>query len=301
MKILLTGASGLLGNAYALAAVRRGHEVIALANQNRPTARGLARSLQLDLSAPDPLTSLCLESWPDAVVNCAAISNPASVEAEPPLAEKINVALPRHLAQLSTHIGARLIHISTDMVFDGRSEVPYRTTDMPAPTNLYGQTKLMSEREVLEYNPEDPVVLRIPILMGNSPGGQRSVHEKLIARIRAGQRPKLFCDEIRQPASAENVAEVMLELTERRDLHGIFHWAGSEALSRFEMGQRILRHFGIDPEAIESASQKDDPEMTDRPTNLTFNLHPIVSKLKTRPQDFDQQLEELTRVEPFQA
>ena len=301
MKILLTGASGLLGNAYATAAVRRGHDVIALFNKNPPPASGLTRTQQMDLSVCDPLTSLCLELWPDAIVNCAAISSPATVEAEPSLAERINVALPRHLAQLSNHLGARLIHISTDMVFDGRSEAPYRSTDMPAPTNLYGQTKLMSEREVLEHAPEDPVVLRIPILMGNSPGGRRSVHEKLIAAIRAGQRPKLFCDEIRQPASADNVAEVMLELSERNDLHGLFHWAGSETLSRVEMGQRILRHFGIDPAAVESASQQDVPGQANRPTHLSFNLHPIISKLKTQPQNFDQQLDELTRITPLQT
>lgn len=301
MKIILTGASGLLGNTYAAAAVRRGHEVIALSNENSAAARGLSRSVQMDLSVPDPLTSLCLEVWPDAIINCAAISNPASVEANPTLAEKINVALPRHLAQLSTHIGARLIHISTDMVFDGQSEAPYRSTDMPAPTNLYGQTKLMSEREVLEHNPEDPVVLRIPILMGNSLGGQRSVHEKLIASIQSGERPKLFCDEMRQPASTENVAEVMLELTERRDLHGIFHWAGSETLSRFEMGLRILKHFGMDLNAIESVCQSNDPAHANRPSNLTFNLNPIVSKIKTQPKNFEEQLEELTYIEPLQA
>ncbi|MEO0508267.1 MAG: SDR family oxidoreductase [Verrucomicrobiota bacterium] len=301
MKILLTGASGLLGNAYAEAAIRRGHEIIALANQNSPTAAGLVRTLQQDLSDTTELTSLILELWPDAIVNCAAISNPVSVDAEPKLAEKINVALPRHLAQLSTHLGARLIHISTDMVFDGQSEEPYRSTDMPAPTNLYGQTKLMSEREVLEHNPEDPVVLRIPILMGNSPSGQRSVHEKLLATIKSGQRPRLFCDEIRQPASAGNVAEVMLELTERRDLHGLFHWAGSETLSRFEMGQRILKHFGLPLDSIESALIKDEPEHATRPSNLTFNLHPIAGKLKVQPIDFEAQLDELTYVEPLQA
>lgn len=299
MKILLTGASGLLGNAYATAAVRRGHEVIALANTSAPTARGLARTLQLNLVETAELTRLVLDLWPDAVVNCAAISNPASVETDPRLAEKINVALPRTLAQLSTHIGARLIHISTDMVFDGRSETPYRSTDRPAPTNLYGQTKLLAEREVLKHNPEDPVVLRIPILMGKSPGGQRSAHEKLISAVLLGQKPKLFCDEFRQPASTENVAEVMLELTERRDLHGIFHWAGSETLSRFEMGQRILRHFKMDPAAIQSVSQKDDPAHANRPSNLTFNLHPLASKIKTLPENFDQQLESLTRIEPL--
>jgi dTDP-4-dehydrorhamnose reductase len=301
MKILLTGASGLLGHAYAQAAVRRGHSVTALYNQNPPIADSLARTIQLDAAHPEALTGLCLEIWPDVIVNCAAISNPVSVDAEPQLAEKINVALPRLLAQLSTHLGARLLHVSTDMVFDGQASEPYRSTDMPCPTNLYGQTKLMAEREVLEHNPEDPVVLRIPILMGNSPGGQRSVHEKLLAAIHAGERPKLFCDEMRQPCAASNVAEVLLELTERRDLHGIFHWAGNETLSRFEMGQRILKHFGLPLDAVESVCQGDDPAYAGRPSNLTFNLHPIVSKLKTKPVDFEAQLEELTRVEPMNA
>jgi len=301
MKILLTGASGLLGHAYAQAAVRRGHSVTALYNQNPPIADSLARTIQLDAAHPEALTGLCLEIWPDVIVNCAAISNPVSVDAEPQLAEKINVALPRLLAQLSTHLGARLLHVSTDMVFDGQASEPYRSTDMPCPTNLYGQTKLMAEREVLEHNPEDPVVLRIPILMGNSPGGQRSVHEKLLAAIHAGERPKLFCDEMRQPCAASNVAEVLLELTERRDLHGIFHWAGNETLSRFEMGQRILKHFGLPLDSVESVCQGDDPAYAGRPSNLTFNLHPIVSKLKTKPVDFEAQLEELTRVEPINA
>ena len=297
MKILLTGSSGLLGHAYAQAAVRRGHSVTALYNQNQPIADGLARTIQLDASEHEELTKIAIELWPDAIVNCAAISSATSVEADAMRAEKINVALPRLLAQLSTHLGARLLHISTDMVFDGQSEQPYRSTDLPAPTNLYGQTKLMAEREVLEHNPEDPVVLRIPILMGNSPGGQRSLHEKLIAAIQAGKKPKLFCDEMRQPCSASNVAEVLLELTERRDLHGLFHWAGSETLSRFEMGQRILKHFGLPLDAIESAYRDDET----RPARLTFNLNPIVSKLKTKPIDFAAQLDELTRIEPINA
>ena len=297
MKILLTGSSGLLGHAYAQAAVRRGHSVTALYNQNRPIADGLTRTIQLDASQLEMLTNIAIEMWPDVIVNCAAITKLTSVEADAKLAEKINVALPRLLAQLSTHLGARLLHVSTDMVFDGQSEQPYRSTDMPAPTNLYGQTKLMAEREVLEHNTEDPVVLRIPILMGNSPSGQRSLHENLIAAIHAGEKPKLYCDEIRQPCSASNVAEVLLELTERRDLHGLFHWAGSETISRLEIGQRILKHFGLPLDAIESACRDDES----RPAKLTFNLNPIVSKLKTKPIDFEAQLDELTRIEPLNA
>lgn len=301
MKILLTGASGLLGNAYAEAAIRRGHKVIALYNRTEPTACGIEQSIQLDAQELDKLTGLALELWPDTIVNCAAISSPADVDADAKLAEKINVALPRHLSQLSTHLGARFLHVSTDMVFDGHSAEPYRSTDMPCPTNLYGQTKLMAEREVLEHNPEDPVVLRIPILMGNSVTGARSLHEKLLAAVNRGENPQLFCDEIRQPCSASNVAEVLLELTERRDLHGIFHWAGAETMSRFEIGQRILKHFGLPLDSVQSACKSDNPDFANRPSNLTFNLHPIVSKLKTKPATFEEQLEELTHVEPLRG
>lgn len=301
MNILLTGATGLLGHAYATAAIRRGHRITALSNTRISNIPGLADSRQIEGSENAQLTSLCLELWPDVIVNCAAISNPADVDANPQLAEKINVALPRHLAQIATHLGARFLHISTDMVFDGHVEDPYRSTDMPCPANLYGQTKLMAEREVLEHNTEDPIVLRIPILMGRSPSGQRSVHEKLLASIARGERPKLFCDEIRQPCSAQNVAEVLLELSERRDLHGLFHWAGSETLSRFEMGQRILRHFNMPPESIESVCRNDDPAFSDRPAQLAFNLHPIIDKIKTRPPDFQEQLDELTFTEPLRG
>ena len=301
MKILLTGASGLLGNAYAEAATRRGHTVIALYNSTKPTAQGIEQSIQIDAQELDKITALALELWPDTIVNCAALSSPADVGANPTLAEKINVALPRHLAQLSTHLGARFLHISTDMVFDGHADEPYRSTDMPCPTNLYGQTKLMAEREVLEHNPGDPVVLRIPILMGNSVTGKRSLHEKLLAAIQRGETPQLFCDEIRQPCSASNVAEVLLELTERRDLHGIFHWAGAETMSRFEIAQRILKHFDLPLDSVQSICKSNDPDFANRPSNLTFNLHPIVSKLKTKPATFEQQLEALTHVEPLRA
>ena len=301
MKILLTGASGLLGYAYARAALRRGHELTALYHTRQPELKQAAYKLSLPGTDLDALTSLCLDSWPEAIVHCAAVSSPAAVEAQPELAQAINVALPRHLAQIATHLGARLLHISTDMVFDGRVGAPYRSTDMPAPANLYGQTKLMAEREVLEHDPEDPVVLRIPILMGNSPSGARSVHEKLLAAVRRGERPRLYTDEVRQPASAENVADVMLELTERRDLHGLFHWAGADRLSRYEMGIRILEHFGLPKDAVEPARHEDEPASANRPADLSFHLEPLVNKLKTRPATFQEQLDELTRVEPLRG
>ena len=293
MKILLTGASGLLGNAYAEAAVRRGHTLKALYNSREPIAHGLKKCVQVDAQELDPITELILGWWPDAIVNCAAISSPAQVDAHPQLAEKINVALPRHLAQMSTHLGARFLHVSTDMVFDGQSREPYRSTDMPCPRTLYGQTKLMAEREILEHNSEDPVVLRIPILTGHSPSGERSFNERLLLAIDRGETLEFYRNQMHQPCSASNVAEVLLELSERRDLSGIFHWAGADRLSRFEMAQSVLKHFGKSPDNVRLIDEEKHGGW------LTLDLHPIVHKLKTRPATFQEQLEELTHTKPL--
>tara|TARA_B110000003_G_scaffold218692_1_gene218383 strand:- start:1617 stop:2507 length:891 start_codon:yes stop_codon:yes gene_type:complete len=296
MKILLTGVSGLLGHNFALVAAKRGHQIYGLYHRRKPTSRGLSQAIKMDLQAPENLTQLCLDLWPDAIVNCAAISSPEQCEQNPNLAEKINVALPQLLAQISTHIGARLIHISTDLVFDGLTDQPYRSTDLPNPSSLYGQCKLMAERAVLEHNPEDPVVLRVPLLMGKSPSEVRSVHEKLLTAVQSGKLVKISRSEWRQPAAADNVAAVMLELCERRDLHGLFHWAGSEHLSRYEIAQRILEHFNYPLDAVEAVDSPEEEKQC-----LFFNLEPLVNKIKTRPQNFQSQLDALTRIQPLNA
>jgi dTDP-4-dehydrorhamnose reductase len=290
MKVLILGASGLIGSAACSAAVRRGHKVYAVRHRNEPRTKGLAEVFSMDACNFPILTQAIIDLWPDAIINAAAISTPESVDADPMLAEKINVAVPRLLAQLSTHLGARLIHLSTDMIFDGASGYPYRSTDLPSPTTLYGQLKLMAEREVLEHNPEDPVVLRVTLTMGNSPGGRRSVHEKIFHALAAGQKVRMATDEIRQPVSAENIAEVMVELMERRDLHGIFHWAGTETLSRYDLACRVLRGFHLPESLIEPYERHPD---VPGGREWTMVLPPLLGKLRNPPASIATQIDEL--------
>lgn len=283
--------------------VSAGHEVLAIHHQNPPSLpagwpNDGSRLLRLDLTDLDTLTARVLEEFPDIILNAAAVSEGASVEQDPGLAEKVNVALPRRLAQLANHLSARLFHLSTDMVFDG-VKGPFRSTDLPNPSNLYGQLKLLAEREVLRESGGQCLVLRIALVTGNSPGGRRSVHEKLFEAWAAGKTVKLFTDEIRQPVSADSVAELCAELFDRPNLSGLFHWAGAETLSRFEIGQRIVEHFGLSPDWITPVSLKDFSEFANRPADLRLELHPLVSKVKLRPADFSAQLETLQVPEPF--
>lgn len=287
MKVFIFGSSGLIGHYCAQAAHRRGLEVTAFYHRTPPQLPPAISTRRLDLSNPEAVLRPILDEFPDVIINAVALSSTEEVEANPTLAEKLNVRLPKRLAEAAHHTGARFIHLSSDMVFDGTNP-PYRSTDNPNPINLYGQLKLLAEREVLKAA-TNCVVLRLPIITGNSLSGNRSLHEKLFASWASGKRTRLFTDEIRQPCSADNVADVLVEFCERPNLSGIFHWAGPDRLSRYEIGLKILRHFGLPEDLIEPASGVG----SGRPMDLSMELEPLISKLRTRPTFFDWQLNEM--------
>lgn len=296
-RLLLTGASGLVGSNVASSAARRGLEVIAIVGRFTGPIPGATRVVPLDLADTAAVQQFALDLFPDAIVNAAAISEVPQCEADPARSQAINVALPAMLAQISHHLGARLIHLSSEQVFDG-TRAPYRPTDPVAPPNLYARQKVESEQQVARFAPETAATIRLPLLGGNSLTGRRSLHERLFMTWAAGKRARLYRDEIRQPCSAENVAELTVELCERSDAlsRGLFHWAGAEPLSRAEMGRRIARHFNLPvAELIDEAAQADDarPGVPPRQPSLALDCAPLAGLLKTRQESFDAMLERL--------
>jgi len=292
MKILLIGASGLLGAAFAQAASRRKHEVIGIIGSYNGDVDGLRRQISIDLNDLAELERTTLELFPDAIVNCAARSIPSDCENDPEATRRINVEVPEKLALLSRHLFARYLHISSDQVFDGR-EAPYFVDSEPSPPNQYAKQKLESERAVLDQASEFASVIRAPLLNGNSPRGDRSLHEMLFRSWSQGQSTSLFTDEYRQPCLVDNLAAAMVELCERTDLRGLLHWGGSDRMSRFEIGKAILERFGLPSELVQSSQRGDDPRFADRQEDLSLDLQPMAGALKTRPQTFAEQLESL--------
>lgn len=304
MTIFLTGASGLVGSAFAAAAHRRGHRIIGTVGSHAGTVTGLARQQAVNLADEAAVTAAVLDAFPEAIVNCAAVAAPEACDRDPVLAQALNVTLPARLAQLAHHLSARLVHVSSEQVFDGTSTRPYRRDDPVNPINLYGRQKLEGERAVHAAAPGFAVTLRAPLLMGNSLGGARSTHERLFADWAAGRTVRLYADEFRQPCTAENLAEVMLELCERRDTTGLFHWAGAELLSRHELGVRIREHFKLSPaEApIAAVTRAETPEAARRrQASLPLDLAPLAGRLKTAPQPLATQLAELKVPVPCRA
>ena len=292
VKIAVFGASGLLGSAVCRSIIRRGYSLLAYSNKESVTFSDQYRSKQMPFSDDNQLTRELFDQWPGAVINCAAISSPDTVDKSPELARLINVEGASRLASISAHIGARFIHISTDMVFDGKKS-PYRSTDQPNPLSEYGRQKLDAEKKILSVTDENLVVLRVTLLNGNSPLGRRSQHEKILRALASGSTLTLFEDELRQPCSAENLSDIIVELTERPNLNGLYHWAGSEEVSRYELGVRILKRFGINPDNILRGSIENDEGKGQRPQHVSFILEPLASKVRTQPLSIDEQLAEL--------
>lgn len=295
MKILLTGASGLVGSAFAQAATRRGHQVIGLVGTFGGSIPGLAGQRTADLTDETALTGLALELFPDAIVNCAAVSEPARCDVDPARAQALNVALPAHLARLANHLSARLVHLSSEQVFDGASPGAYTVKSPVRPINLYARQKVESERLVHTAAPDFAITLRAPLLTGNSLTGKRSLHERLFADWAAGRTPRVYTDEIRQPCTAANLAEIMVELLERNDLRGVFHWAGADALSRHEIARRIRAHFKLSDSSapLEPVARAADPRVASkRQASLVLDLKPLAGVVKTPIETFDAQLDQ---------
>ncbi len=302
MKLFLAGGSGLVGSHVARVAERRGWEVTATVWKSNAPVEGAVGVLRLDLGDEHAVQRAVLDLFPDAIVNAAACSEPSLCDADPNGSHKVNALLPGVIARLAQHLGARLVHLSSEQVFDGTG-APYGRDDPVSPVNLYGRQKAEGELAVAREAAAESVVVRLPLLGGNSLSGTRSLHERLFSAWAAGRRTRLYRDEIRQPCSAENVAKVTVELCERTDLHGIHHWAGSESLSRLDMGRRIAAHFHLPVEdLVEAGCRADHPGgSASRQADLSLDCRPLTGLLKTHQESFDEMLANLAVPPPCQA
>ena len=240
MRLLVTGASGLLGLNLAFEASHE-HEVFGTVNRNL-LKNAPFTVIQSDLTQPGSIEILLEKIRPDWVINCAALANLEACEAQPDLAEKLNIALPEKLAQSVAKGGARLVHISTDAVFDGRRG-NYTETDQPNPLSKYAATKLSGEQAVASNNP-DAVIARVN-LFGWSLGGKRSLAEWFINMLSAGHEISGFTDVYFCPLLANDLGRLLLAMLAKR-LRGLYHVVSQDCSSKYDFGVKLAHLFGYD-------------------------------------------------------
>jgi dTDP-4-dehydrorhamnose reductase len=220
MRILVTGGAGYLGAELCEQALDRGLDVVA--TQHRaPAPHGHA--ITLDVRDAAAVDRALLRHGPDVVVHTAYVL-------DGPELQDVVVRGTRNVAESAARVGARLVHLSTDLVFDGAGGAPYAEADEPRPLLDYGSAKAQAERLVAERHPE-ALVVRTSLLYGR-PGGAQ---ERLAARDDVA----FYEDEIRCPTRVDELAGALLELA-ALDVVGPLHVAGPEAVSRLELA-RFLR------------------------------------------------------------
>ena len=253
MRVLVTGGAGLVGSTL-IATAPAGVDVHATQRQAPVTG---ATAHTIDLADPDEPVGLLAAIRPDVVIHTAY--GTADLERDV-------IVATRSLAAACAIQGAELIHLSSDVVFDGE-HAPYAEDAPLVPVHAYGRAKAEGEADVVTAV-ADAAIVRTSLVCATDPLDPRSAW--VVDTLRAGEPITLFTDEIRNPVRADDLALMLWDLVAlpRAERAGAWHLVGPDALSRHELGVLLAEAHGLDPAGITSASSRNQPDP--RPRDLTL-------------------------------
>jgi len=269
-KLVIIGASGLTGFKLAKLASSRYH--VYGTYKNRQFRMDSVEAVHLDITDVSEMANFFYAVKPDIIVNTSALHNVDYCETHQDEAFLVNVSSVRALALQAEKLGAKLVHISTDYVFDGKSNSKYKENDPTSPANFYGKTKLLSE-EILAQFP-NCLILRSSVIYGwtplesvglNSSSG-KPVNFALWAlnTLAKGEVLKIVTDQFSSPTLADNLAEAIMAMI-ARNVKGILHVAGLTCVNRFEFTRRIVSSFGYPENQVTPVQSNDLKQVATRP------------------------------------
>lgn len=247
---------------------------------------------RVDMKDYPAVESLFDHVCPDVVVNCSALSVPDYCEQHREEAYAINVAAVENLAHCCEQQGSRFIHLSTDFVFDGKSDRLYTEEDLPAPLNYYGVTKYQGEQAVARIC-RNYAVARVVVVYGKAlPGQHGNILQLVKNRLEAGQEIRVVSDQYRTPTWVADIADGVERLA--RSAHsGIYHICGGENLSIAEMAYRVADYFKLDRSLIRPVTTEEMKEATLRPRYSGLSVEKARRELGYRPHTIEEGMEEM--------
>lgn len=277
-RLLITGGAGFLGARLAQAAASAGWQVFVTFHHTLP-AHSAAYPLELQDEAA--VQALVRRLRPQALIHTACSNKNADHIAS-------IVPAARHVARAAAHVGARLVHCSTDMVFDGE-HAPYADDAPPAPIHPYGAAKAEAEALIQRECP-GAAIARTSLIWGLNPPDAPS--QWLLDAARTGQPVTLFTDEVRSPVYVHDLCAVLLELAARPELTGAFNTGGEQSLSRWDFGLRLLAAHGVPrPPHVRAGLVAEAP--TARARNLTMRSDRVSALLRNRLRGVDEVLRDI--------
>jgi dTDP-4-dehydrorhamnose reductase len=273
VKVLITGASGQVGAAL-LGSAPSGMEL-----------RGLTRA-QLDISESEAVRSAVATLQPALIVNAAAYTAVDKAESEPEAALAINAHGAGHLARAAQAIpGCRMIHLSTDYVFDGSGSRPYQPGDPTGPLSVYGRTKLLGEQAVLQILGTRAVVLRTAWVYAAK---GKNFLLTMLRLMRERNAVRVVADQYGSPTSADSIAATIWAIARRPELHGILHWTDAGRATWYDFAVAIAeegRAAGLlsAPAEVTAIMTADYPTAARRPANSELDTSETIAQLGIAP------------------
>ena len=310
-RILVTGGSGALGWVLAERLSRR-CIVIGTYFSHDCVPAGVT-SVRMDLASPASVEVVLKKHRPSVIVHAAAMTDPDACERDARTARSVNLDGSGLLAGLAAEMGAGLVFLSTDLVFDG-ARGHYRETDKPRPLSVYGETKLEAERLILRDSEgrargagTDPAadegqttdagsaagearmtdaghsaVIRSSLIYGWGSPVSGTFFSGLHATLGAGRSMRLFTDQMRNPVFESDLADAVTIAVER-DLKGLFHVAGAEAVSRYDFGRVVCEVFGFDEGLLEPITMAEFEYVAGRPLDSTLDISRFIAATGFEP------------------
>lgn len=281
-RILLIGSTGQLGKELQQTLAPKG-DIIAV---GRPT---------IDLTQLDSLRRVMRLVQPDLAINVAAYTAVDKAESEPELAKAINAIAPIILAQEAQQLGATLIHISTDYVFDGNQSHPYRENNQTNPLSVYGQTKLAGEQAIREQWPHY-LILRTSWVYGTY---GKSNFVKTMLRLGAEREEiRVVADQIGSPTWAGDLAQAIAQIIATAEIAGTYHYTNSGVASWYDFAVAIFEEahqlgFPLKVQRVIPITTADYPTAAQRPAYSVLSCEKISSVLGTPPPHWRQGLRKM--------
>ena len=298
MKILVTGANGLVGQHVIRLLIEEGKFDV------HATGRGVSRLSQLkkhsftyhnlDLAAHKKVFHFVERLAPSVVIHLGAMSQPNDCELDKALCWKVNVGGTRAIIRAAQLVKSYLIYVSTDFVFDG-AEGPYDETAEPAPLSTYGESKLLAE-QIVQMSGLRHAIVRTVLVYGPSvPGGRSNFMLWVKDQLEKGNKIKVVNDQVRTPTYVEDLARGIL-LVLIKHAQGIYHISGKDTTTPYEMACKIADIMGKDGSLITPVDASVFEEPAERPLRTGFIIEKAVRELGYVPRSLNEVLQNLLRV-----
>lgn len=286
MKFFITGGSGLLGE--RLATITNNDYELVLSHNSNPTSN----TVKCDITDKNEVEKTITENKPDVIIHCAAMTDVDLCEDKIDLAYKINSEGTQNITKASEKIGAKIIYVSTDFVFDGKKGY-YSEEEEVNPLGIYAKSKYDGEVQVKKYS-SNWAIARVSVLYGWHK--KQNFTTWVINQLRNNNPINIVTDQINSPTYADNAAEAIFEIA-KQDKNGIFHTAGNDRINRFDFTKKIAEAFNLNKDLINPTTSKQFVQKAPRPQDSSLNVNKVEKELGMTMETCDESLNRMANNE----